>query len=139
MDQPVNLTISKEIVAPIVQARIEAAVAEAFTDPKDLIAKMVGCVLDRKVDHEGKHDKYDGYNKYTFIEWLCEDAIRQAANKAVRKWLAENSAKVEATLLRELNKRNKNFAKLIIDGMEKSLESTWTMKVDVNFNKTRDF
>ncbi|MDD4565489.1 MAG: hypothetical protein PHE79_08485, partial [Eubacteriales bacterium] len=101
MEKMMNLEINEDMVKPILEKQIQAAVLANIGNPEELISKTVSLALSQKVNNDGKVDKSSYYNNHDFLELLTGNAIREAAEKSLREWLKENTQLVKAMVIRE--------------------------------------
>jgi hypothetical protein len=77
--------------------------AEVKADQSQMIASVIGRVLNAKVDRDGKEFNYH-HDTRTYIQWLCDNAIEECAKKAIAEWVEKSKPKFEQQFLKELNK-----------------------------------
>ena len=133
----VSLQINEDMVKPILEKQIQAAIMANIGDPSLLIEKVVARALSVKVDDEGKVNSYSSYNKYDYIESLTAIEIRKAAKEALGEWLKENMALVKEMVIKEMNKpnRQRSIANAFANAVEESLSCNWNFKCDIQFQK----
>ena len=136
----VNLNISEDIVRPIIEKQVQAAVLENIGDPEETIGKLVSLALKQKVCSEGYVSKYSSDNRFDYIEMMTGAAIRDAAKEALAGWLEENKRLVKEMVVKELNKpeRRKSVVGAFADAVEKAFECSWRFNCDIKFNKQDD-
>jgi len=105
----VNLSISQEVVRPIIEAKIHTAIASALADQIPLMDRIVNRVLMAKVDTEGKESCY-ARNDLTFVQWLCSEGIRKAAKDATIEAVEKMKPQLQALIVKELEKRKGEIA-----------------------------
>lgn len=131
-----EIKVGKELVAPIIEARIHAAIIEGLGGQEELLSKVVSEVLSRKVDpSSGKPSTYGGNRDIPLVEYLAKDAIRKCAEKAVESWVESSKDKILKGLEAQMKRRAAGFAKIMMDGLERAMKSRWDFNVDVNFNE----
>lgn len=114
----VSITVSPEVVQGIIQKKIEAAVVAGLAGMQgDIVEKLVAQVLAHKVDEHGKHTDRDYNNKFNFVEWLCEDAIRTLTKKCLMEWIEKERPKIEAAIQKELSMQTKSMAAQYVKSM----------------------
>lgn len=131
-----NLQIDEQLVKPIIEAEVQAAIVRQLEKDHNLIPKMVASAVGLKVDRDGKVSRYQGDNNYTYIEWLCNDAIQKAAHGAMTKFIAENMPLIEAELSKQLTKSKKGLAAAFVTGLAESMKTRWTFKVSMAYQDT---
>ncbi len=134
----VNLSISEEVVQPIIEAKVNAAVCEALGGTQEIVSSVITRVLNQKVDHtDGKPSR--GYSSdITYVEWLCTKAIRDAATEAVKRYINSANDKLVAEVEKALQKKSKGFAVNLVKSLIDATESSWRMKVDVSATEYKD-
>jgi len=129
----VNLSISTELVEPIIRAKMQAAIAAALgDDPTSLIDAIVSEAMGRKVNSEGEVSQYSSSNTYSYVEVLCNRAIRAAADDAIQAWIKDNHTKLREGIERQLNRQSGKMTRAFVDGLLDSIKASWRFKVDVN-------
>jgi len=139
-EEMASLKINNDIITPIIEKQIQAAIVANLGNHEELIGKMVSLALHVKVNDKGRIDQYSSYNKYDFLEVLTSTVIQEAARNALIDWLHVNSQKIRTSVFIELAKptRQKSMAKAFADAVESSITSKWHMNCTVNFDKDRD-
>lgn len=113
-----TLSIPKDVIEPIIQASIAAAVANALGDNASILRTAIDRVLTQKVDERGTPSSYSGR---PFIDYLVSDSLRLAITAAVHEAMTLHREAVRAGVLRELAKKNSPFVKQLVDGMVSSV------------------
>lgn len=128
----VNLSISAEVVQPIIDAKINAAVCEALSGTNNIVSSVVTKILNEKVDSEGKTSRYSSRDEQTFIQWLCNDAIKKASIQAIQNYINAANAPLCAAVQAVLMKNTKTIAQNLVSSFVEATKSNWSLKVDVN-------
>lgn len=100
----VNLTISRELVKPILEAKIQSAILNQLVDGQKLMETLVSKTLLEKVGPDGKTDSYYSKDR-TWLEYLCQDAIKTATVAAVREAAEKLGPDLKRLVSAELVKR----------------------------------
>jgi hypothetical protein len=129
----VNVQIGKDLIQPIIEAKIQAAIVDALSGYEGLVSQAIARVMNQKVNHEGKRDQYDSYNKYPFIEVICQQRIQEAVRVSLDKWLASKQPQIEAAVEKEMSRRTGSLARDFVAGLQNSIKHSWTTKLDVKF------
>jgi len=139
-NEMMSLQINEDMVKPILEKQIQAAVIANIGNPEKLIEKVVAGALSQKVNREGNVDRYSSDNKYDYLEILTTQAIRTAAKEALKQWLADNQELLKAAVIKELNKpaRLKTIVGAFADAAEKSFKSDWRFDCGVTFRPQDD-
>lgn len=132
MSDTVAVTVGSDLVKPIVEAKIQAAIVSALGRPEQLIEEAVRTVMNRKVDAQGNPS--DSYYSKPYIEWLASEALRSAVKVAVTNWVALNQSKIESQISKELKMRSDTFAKAFVNGFSDGMKSSWQTKFEITFS-----
>jgi len=135
-NQDVSLTISQDIVKPIVEAKIKEALIKSFGENKeDVLNRIIDDFLSQKVDINGKVNNYNSENKYSYADILIRKMINSALSDAVKEWAKNNSDKIKDALCEKLNQKTsmKKMANSIMSGLLKATENKWTFSTEFKF------
>jgi hypothetical protein len=132
MAEPATIAIPNDVIQPIVQARIQAAIIEALVPHKNLVADAVTAALGVKVDSDGKVNNYPSYNTYTLLQHLAHKAVADAAKEALKEYLEQSKDGIKARVKKELEKKSSILATALVDGFEKSIATTYGFSLTVN-------
>lgn len=132
----VNIQLSKDLIAPIIENKVKVAVIEALGDGKTLISNVVEAVLNLKVDEKGQRQSSDYYNKFNFIDIVLKQAIENACREAIKEFINENKDKIKEETKRQLctKKGTGMFVESFLSGMLKASESDYRFKAEFTFN-----
>ena len=137
----VSLTISQEIVKPIVEAKIKQALIEALGGSESaLIGKMIDTFLLQKVNKDGKVEGSSYYDKYTYVDILLRNMVNEALKDAVKSWVDENREMIKAAVYEKLSTKatTKKMAGDIVAGLVKATENDWRFSTKFEFKSIED-
>lgn len=103
--QNVSLTISKEIVTPIVKAKIEEAIIAAMGGTENLIALAVNEVLNKKVNIDGGTSNYSSENKYTWLEVNVTKVIKDSVKESMKEMLEVRKEDIKKEMMKQLSSK----------------------------------
>lgn len=128
----VNLHVSHEIVGEIVKAQIGAEVAKALNGADKFVQEMVTQLLSVKTMANGvvSCSSYD--NKYTFVDAILGNAIREEAKRIIHKWVSENSHKIGKEIERQLAASTKSIAKSFVSLISGKAQDAFRAEVTVS-------
>ena len=126
-----TLNVDENLVRPIVEAEIQAAIVRQLESSQNLIPKLVQAALNQKVNYDGKRSGSDYENKYPYIEVLCNKAIQQAAEEGMKKYIEDSVLLIQVEVEKQIRAQTKNIAKTFVEGLASSIKSSWSFKVDV--------
>jgi len=136
----VNIQLSKDLIAPIIENKVKMAVIEALGDGKTIISNIVESVLSLKVDEKGTRQSSDYYNRYKFIDIVLKQAIENACREAIKEYINENKDKIREETKRQLctKKGTGMFVESFLKGMLKASESDYKFNAQFTFNSLKD-
>jgi hypothetical protein len=139
----INLGMHEDVVKPILEKQIQAAIHAIIGNPEELIQKVVSAALSQKVDSDGRVSRYSGDKKYGYLDVLTRKSIQKVAEEALRDWLEENAQLVKEAVIKELNKpaRQRSIAIAFAGAVESSLWRIFNVIIDnrdVSFIKRDD-
>src|SRR4051812_12660374 len=106
-----TIGIPDDVIKPIVQARVQAAIVEALGREADLVGAAVAAALSQKVNDKGEVDgRYSYDNKYSFLEVMTNKYIREAASEALKEHLEKAKAGIKEKVRKELEKKSSVLA-----------------------------
>jgi hypothetical protein len=137
-DDVVNLSIGKEIVGPIVEKKIQAAITEHLGDFDKILQGIIANVLNQKVDSQGKIS-WSSYDKMTWLEYVCNDLIRKSVQKGVENVLATKTKDIEKACEKAILSRKGDLARAFATAMAQGVKDSWHLHVTVkNGGKSTD-
>jgi hypothetical protein len=96
---------------------------------------LVSKTLLEKVGPDGKTDSYYSKDR-TWLEYLCQDAIKTATVAAVREAAEKLGPDLKRLVSAELVKRKEDLAAQLVDGLINETESfPWMVKAQVTLQK----
>jgi hypothetical protein len=136
----VALTISKDIVEPIVKAKIEEAIIAAMGGGDTIIEKVIQKVFDQKVDENGKPSSYSSDKDRTWITWVVKEQIETATREAIKKMLEEKREIIKNQIIKLLSSKKgiENFASSLLDtALNTNLTSKYVTSISLVFDKQK--
>ena len=127
----VNVQIGADLIAPIVQAKVNAAIVEAIGDKQAFVESVVAAMLKRKVDSEGKVNSYHGSNTHNMVDWLCRKAIQDAVKEGLESLMQESKPMIKAAIVKQLKSRPGMLAKALVDGFGAATANRYRVNIAV--------
>jgi hypothetical protein len=137
----VSIQISKDIVTPIVEAKVKEALLEAMGGKDQVVASVVNEILNRKVDYSGKVSAYSSDNKFSWLDIVVTNQIKQAVEVELKEIIVKSSESIKNALVKQLQskKGSETVAAALLDGLNKTFTSVWTSQISVAINpKSKD-
>jgi hypothetical protein len=113
--------IPNDIIKPILEAHVQAALAKAFGDGSRLLEVAVSRVLNQQVDGEGKVSHYTRSDSPTWLEWLMAAKMREAISEALVKGMEVYKERIKAQVVKEIGNSKSGLAKQLITAMVENL------------------
>jgi len=136
MPGDVSINVSPEVVKPIIEAKIQAAIVDQLCQEKKLVQAVVEQVLYGKVDSDGKPSRYgDGMS---YIQWVVERAVRQATMRAVDEVIVLQQEEFKKAVSLALTRKRGAIAENFISSLLTNAGHAWKTKVDVQFMPEKD-
>lgn len=126
-----NISVDEALIAPIVQAQIEAAIARELGSSAKLIESIVSSALNEKVDAGGKFSSHSYDNKYRFLTVVVQREIQRVAKEAVVEYLKSNSDLIRSAVRQELLKSEDKIVAAFVQSMVDAAASSWRLHVSV--------
>lgn len=89
-DNIVSMKIDETIVKECVKKQIEQAIVRELGDAEEYMASLISLALNHKVDADGKFTTAS-YEKRTYLEYLFNKTITDAAKKAFEEYMDTHS------------------------------------------------
>jgi predicted RNA-binding Zn ribbon-like protein len=130
----VQLTISKEAVTAIVEAKIKEAILSALGGSEKIIAAIIDTVLLKKVDAQGKVSNYQNDNKFSWMDIVITKTIQQEAEAAVREHIAQSAVQIRQAIIKHLEtKKGRDMvAKALLDSMNGTFVNSWRSQIKID-------
>ncbi len=133
MNDPVSLSVSPEIIKPIIQAKIQAAIIDALGGNATLIQNSVLAIMNAKVDSNGKFSSNGYGSEKPLITWLCEELVKRSAEEAVREYFSTKKSLLVKEFEKQFAARKKSIAEKMVDGIFNSTKSEWEFILRVDY------
>ena len=127
-----NLSISKELIEPIIREKIHAAVIEAFGGSTIMLDKVIDAALNIKVDNKGNSSGYS--SDIPFIQWFCREAIMDCAKQALKEFVDEQKPAITEAVKRQLTKSRNAVARSFVDGLAASINNQYLLTVKISLS-----
>lgn len=141
MMDSVNIEISKDLIAPIVEAKIKAALMEALGSTDTVLNTVIDRILYDKVNEDGVKDSYSSANKFSFVDVALRNAIADGCREAMTEYLAEKKSEIKTALSErlKLKKTREAMAAAIIDGLVSSTSGRWNVSTHFAFESAKTY
>lgn len=138
MSGDVELKISKDVVKPILEAKIKAALLDSMGVSYERIVKdMLDHYLNEEVDSTGKPSTYRRDSDRRRIDFLLNNCIEEAVKTAIVEHVQKDKERlaVEVQKYFQSKKGNNALARAVSDGMIDSMKNIWQFNVGVTVGR----
>ena len=137
MAEDPTFKIPREVIQPIIEAKVSAALIEALGNQQWLVQNCISNVLDQKVnDQGGKCEDYYKDRAPTFLQWSLTTCLKAQIKKVLQDEIVKHQELIAEGLRKELQKKNSPLVKQLIEGMTKSIISASTGQYTLTVNVT---
>lgn len=131
-----NITVDQSLVAPIVEAQIQAAIVRELGAQGQLIEDLVAAALNDKVGYDGRKAQYASDNKYNLVALLVQKKIQEAAREALGQYLDEHKAAVRDAVIKTVEQNKDAMVQAFVSSITKAADPGWG--ITVSFKKPED-
>jgi len=121
--------IPNSVLEPYIKQAVSGAIVGALGDGSKLIEAVVAQALSQKVSGDGKVSSYSSDNRYTFAEVIATNKIKEIAKEVINQMAESMRPKIQAQIEAQLKTKHKLIAQTLVDGMIKSLTSSWSVSI----------
>lgn len=141
MADTIDIKVSQDLVKPIIEEKMKAAIVEALGSGKEIIEQVVDRILKDKVGSDGQKSRYDSDNKYTFIDMTLRNAIQESCKESLKEFVAQYKEQIKAEIERQLKTKKgmDKFSAALMDGLLKATMENWRLQTTFNFASPKDY
>lgn len=122
--------IPRDVIEPIIQANVAAAITEALGEKGVFIETAVRQILFMKVGDDGKPTSYSGV---PFVQWVMMTAVRRAIKEAIEENMCRHKDAIKMAIAKELGLvKTSPLAKQLINGMVEAMTHPDVLKYRIN-------
>jgi|ERR1700761_1681187 len=137
MAEDPTFKIPREIIQPIIEAKVSAALIEALGNQEWLVKNCIAKVLDEKVNDNGtKAESYYADRSPTFLQWALRSCIQVQVKKILQDQIEKHKDVIASALKSELEKKNSPLVKQLIQGMTTAFTNSTTLKYQIDVKAT---
>jgi hypothetical protein len=130
-DNVVSMNVGAEIVKPIVEAKVHAALVEALGGKGVLLENVIRVIINQKVDSQGRYSSYS--SDKPLIEWMAESLIKNIAQDAVKEFVSSKKDLILAEFNKQFSKKQKTIAEKMVSGIIDSTACNWGFALSVTY------
>ena len=136
MSEQSTFQIPKDVIEPILQAQVTAAVLASLGDRGAIIEKAVAAILNQKVDHDGKVSHYSSDRSPSWAQWMMGECIKKACKEAIEKAMESHEKTIRDEIIRQLTSKNsaalKSLAASMTTGFQEAAKSKYRISIAID-------
>lgn len=118
MAEDPTFKIPRDVIQPIIEAKVSAALIEALGNQQWLVQNCIAKVLDEKVnDNGGKAESYYADRSPTFLQWALRSCVQASIKRILNEEIEKHKDAITDSLRKELARKNSPMLKQLIDSM----------------------
>lgn len=125
-----TIEIPNEVILPIVEAKVAAAVTEALGGYDRLIEVAVSQVLNQKVGDDGRPSTYS--NAVPWFKYVMRDCVQKSARAAIEDYFKDHGELIKKAITTELNKKNSPLVKQLVSTLIGSVVNADSLRYRMN-------
>lgn len=137
----VNLSIPKEVTAPIVSAKIQEAVLAALGGADKIVEGIIFQICNKMVNPEtGKEPQYSSDKKISWMDYHVTSIIEKAVNEELKKQLDAGALPIKDALIKVMQSKvgSSKIAEAILQGLTDNFNGkNLVPKISIEFQKPK--
>lgn len=136
-----DLNIDPDYLSEAVRQTVIMGISESLNGKNEIVSQIVKMTLNTRVSDKGTISSYDRDNKYTLLEYYVRKMIKEVTAEEMQKIVDERKPEITKAIRDELSKKV-NYTKFVdafISNVANAINDTWVPKIEVNFEKRKDY
>lgn len=136
-----DLNIDQNYLENAVKQTVMMGISESLNGKNEIVSQIVKMVLSQKVNERGQVSNYSSDNKYTLLEVYVKHALTEEVRSVLKQMVEEKRPEIHQSIRKELAKKKTvdNFCNSFIDSVNNAITSTYCTKINVEFDKAKDY
>ena len=133
----VDLKIDQEYIANCVKDVVKASMSEALGATDRITSEVVKEILNSKVDKNNGKLSTSSWGTEPILDYHLRTEITEIVKEEVKNAISSRRGVIKDMIQKELQKKNnlEKFVDSFINNVSKSLENSWSTKIDIQFTK----
>lgn len=134
MSNVVSMTVPESVINSVVKEEISLKIIEALKGNDALVRQIVHTTMLTKVNEYGlpQTERYQMEKSPTYLEWLCAKTIREAAQKAMVDYVANNESQIREAIEEEMRRSSSALARGVVESLTAAAKNNYSMKIEVH-------
>lgn len=120
--------IPRDVIEPILQAHVSAAIAQAFGSQQTLLEKFINEIVGRRVKEDGSNPSYSSDKTVPWLDWAVGNVIKTVIKEQITKEVEKHREEMVGIIAKELSKKNSPLIKQLALGMVGGFADSETLK-----------
>lgn len=129
-----TLQIPRDVIEPIIQAHVSAAITQALGERDLLVKTALDRVIMRPVTENGNAPQYSSDKTKPWLEWAVGALIQKAILSALQEELDKHKDQLRDMVIKELQKKNSPLLKQMAEAMVGGFANQETLKYRLTVN-----
>lgn len=131
MSENMQFPIPNSVLEPYIKQAVSTAITAALGDGAALVSKAVEHALAQKVSSNGNQSGYAYENKFQLVEIVAQNKIQEIARQTINEMAEGMRPHIKVAIESQLKKKHSAIAQALVDGLIKSLSTSWNVKVNI--------
>lgn len=133
----VDLKIDQKYIAECVKEVVNASMIEALGARNDIVETVVKELLDTKVDKRTGEPSTSSWGTERLLDFELRKQMTEVVKETVKQSIEEKKPMLIEMIKKELNKKSnmEKFVDSFINNTTKTLENSWSTKINIDFEK----
>jgi hypothetical protein len=130
------IKIDPKLVDQLVKEHIQVAVANAISEKgMILVTQLVAAIVNSKVDENGHVTDRSYGTAQTWLDYAIGKEMRNGVLEVIQAEIKNLRPQIEQSVRAQFAKSNNQFAKAVVEGLEKSIKYDWNFKLTLGTEK----
>lgn len=131
MSDNMQFPIPNSVLEPYIKQAVSAAITASLGDGAKLVEMAVHQAMQTKVRADGVRSNSEYENKFQLVEAVAQNKIQQITREVINEMAEGMRPQIKTAIETQLKKKHSVIAQALVDGLIKSLATTWNVKVDI--------
>lgn len=131
MSDNMQFPIPNSVLEPYIKAAVATAITASLGDGAKLVELAVQQALTQKVSSNGRLSSSSYENKFDLVETVATSRIQEITRETINAMAEQMRPQIKASIEKQLKSKHGPIAAALVDGLIKSLATSWNVKVDI--------
>lgn len=131
MSENMQFPIPNSVLEPYIKQAVSTAITSALGDGTKLVEMAVHQAMQAKVRADGVRSNSEYENKFQLVEAVAQHNIQRITRDVINEMAEGMRPQIKTAIESQLKKKHSVIAQALVDGLIKSLATSWNVKVDI--------